>query len=136
MEFEKINCRYCGRKIDLNDEACWRCGAPNIPEPPSWIQRIKSSLVSKQRSVWADRLAGLMPLHLLAAIFQLCLVIFFPVAGSINFLAGLISAVSIIFYYVFYTDWYKADEELRKQYGVYYLILLIIFVIVTKNFLF
>lgn len=139
MEIGHINCRYCARLISEVDPFCTGCGAPNSPEPLPWYSsmglRIKSSLKSKADSVWADRLASLMPLHFVLALLQLTYIIFFPPSiGVLTIIAGIAAFVSLAFILVFYPDWYKSSTETRKENGIYYLLILVAYIIITRNF--
>src|SRR5689334_7342084 len=72
MDENYVNCHYCGTKMSLYAPNCPNCGAPNTPDPLPWYTtlglRFKASLRSKQESVWADRLASLMPIQFIISL--------------------------------------------------------------------
>lgn len=135
-EFDFINCRYCGRKIHRNAPACENgCGAPNSPEPLPWYStmglRVKAALKSKQESVWADRLASLMPPHFLFALYTLYLGAKLGLMGTLGFFVVLISAFVLLFIVMYYPDWYKETPERRKNSGQMYFIFILLHALVV-----
>lgn len=128
------NCRYCGSKFGFYDSNCPNCGAQNSPVPESWIKtiglRFWASLKSKQESVWADRLAALMPLHFLIALYTFYLGLKLGLLGSLGFFTVLISAFVTLFILMYYPDWYKTQPEDRKDNGLMYFVLLLLHIVV------
>jgi len=130
-----VDCRYCGCKIRQFAAACDHCGGPNTTEPLPWFTtmgfRVKAALKSKQESVWADRLASLMPLHFLFALYTLYLGAKLGLVGTLGFFAVLISALVTLFIVMYYPDWYKETPVSRKNSGQMYFIFIIIHALVV-----
>ena len=130
-----VNCRYCGSKIPFFTSNCFRCGAPNSPEPLPWYtsmgQRLKSSLVSNTESVWADLLVNLMPIHFAFALYTFYLGVKLGLMGTLGFFAVLVSAFVILYILMYYPDWYKEGPEKRKNSGVIYFIVLLAYALVA-----
>lgn len=120
-EKQLVNCRYCTAKIPFAAPVCTQCGGPNEPEPTPWYRtfsvRLKAALAAKNESVWADRLAALMPLQFVVSTIVLYLSI-----KPLVILTAIISIVAIISCLVYYPGWYKIVPEKRKAYGLVHFI--------------
>lgn len=131
------NCTYCGTRIPTNIPSCTRCGAANVLDPQPWATtmwlRFKSSLVSKQESVWADRLASLMPLHFIFALYTMYLGNQIGFEDTFGFFVILVSAFCLIFIGMYYPDWYKEIPEIRKNSGQMYMLFLVLHTIIIFN---
>lgn len=121
MDNAQTNCRYCGNKILLTDPFCLQCGAPNEPEPKPWFisigNRLKAAFSAKTESVWADRLAALMPFQFVVSAIVLYLSI-----KPLVILTAIISIATITSCLVYYPGWYKIVPEKRKAYGLVHFI--------------
>lgn len=117
-DMQLVNCRYCGSKIPFAAPVCSQCGGPNEPEPAPWYLafgvRLKAALAAKNESVWADRLAALMPLQFVFSAITLYLGLNQPK----GFLVALISVAVMLLALVYYPGWYKVPPEKRKEYGL------------------
>lgn len=116
------NCPYCNAKILLTTACCPQCGGPNEPEPKPWFvsmgNRVKAALSTKTESVWADRLAALMPLQFVVS----AIVLYFSLKPLVILMA-VISITAIIACLVYYPGWYKVTPEKRKGYGLVHFII-------------
>lgn len=125
------NCRYCRCKILLTASYCHQCGAPNEPEPTPWYlsmgKRIKAAFSAKTESVWADRLASLMPLQFILS----CLALYLSLNPPTAIIVTIISIVSLLSVLVYYPGWYKAPPEKRKEYGLVHFIITLVQLIIV-----
>lgn len=133
MENTHINCRHCRSLVLMTDPFCPQCGAPNEPEPKPWYtsmgHRVKAAFGAKTESVWADRLASLMPLQFIFSGVTLYLSLNPPTT-----IVTTISIVAMASVLIYYPGWYKNLPEKRKGYGlVHFLISLVQLVIVYKT---
>lgn len=123
MENTHINCRYCGSMILLTASFCPQCGAPNEPEPKPWFisigNRLRAAFSAKTESVWADRLASLMPLQFIFS----CITLYISLNPPTTILVTIISIVALISILVYYPGWYKVAPEKRKEYGLIHFII-------------
>jgi len=131
MDQTHTNCRFCGTKILFDAPFCPQCGGPNEPEAAPWYSafgsRIKSALKAKTESVWADRLASLMPFQFLFSAVALVISLNTPKTALVT-ITSIVAMFSVLIYY---PGWYKAAPEKRKEYGlVHFLITLAQFIIV------
>lgn len=130
-----INCRWCGSLMLEFSSTCPKCGAPNTPEPLPWyksiVQRGKSSIVSKTKSVWADRLVNFMPIHFLFSLYTFYLGAKIGLVGATGLFTIISSAFSILFVLMYYPDWYEEEPARRKDIGVMYFIFLMAHALVS-----
>lgn len=115
------NCVFCGAGITDTEKYCDRCGGPNEPEPVPWYKsagvtitgRIRAAFsATKPESVWADRLASLMPLQFVISVIVLWLSL-----KPIAIMAAIISIFAMLSILAHYPGWYIVAPEKRKEYG-------------------
>ncbi len=118
MEETRTNCRYCGTNMALTAPNCPKCGGPNEPEPKPWYlsvgNRIRAAFSAKTDSVWADRLASLMPLQFIASVIAIIL----TVGHQATFVVAVISIIAVFSCLVYYPGWYNFAPEQRKGSGL------------------
>lgn len=130
-----IHCHYCNCLMDRFAQNCNHCGGPNTPEPLPWqdtiLIRLRAAMITKRKSVWADRLAALMPLHFIINCYFLWQALSHHFLGN-YFFTTLTTAFCFIMILIYYPGWINESPEKRQSYGMMYF-LTILFQIISLN---
>ncbi|OGD74539.1 hypothetical protein A3A84_00285 [Candidatus Collierbacteria bacterium RIFCSPLOWO2_01_FULL_50_23] len=131
MDEMHTNCRFCGTRIWLDAPFCPQCGGPNEPEAAPWYSafgsRIQAALKAKTESVWADRLASLMPLQFLVS----AVTLFISLNTPKTTLVMIISIIAMATVLVYYPGWYKNPPEKRKEFGLIHFLITIVQLVIV-----
>lgn len=128
------NCPYCNTGLAETEKYCGQCGAPNRPEPVAWYKsagvtitdRVRAAFsATKPESVWADRLASLMPVQFVVSAIVLWLSL-----KPLAIVAAIISIVALLSILAYYPGWYKVAPEKRKEYGWNHFVITLIQIII------